>query len=250
MALFSGQKTIGTVRFNSLILFEKARQSTPGCGSSSMSPPVYKYEHSTRICSELTVLSSIMSISFILAPNSRNRCSGSPYVSHAFCSRTCRASPSWSSNTSMSSSNCWSMLFQYSTTSFSDVHRRRMTSTGMFVRGRRASATFPSEDSPSVAIITVTFWLFARSTSAMDWIDLTTALMWLHKGVGPAGLSDITSFKNAKLLPLSSPRPTMIGSEPFSRRNSLGAPSSSESSPRNFIVPVSSSHRVHFTIFV
>jgi hypothetical protein len=42
-----------------------------------------------RICSLLTVLSSMMSISFMLAPNSRSLCSGSPYVSQGLCWATC-----------------------------------------------------------------------------------------------------------------------------------------------------------------
>ena len=53
----------------------------------------YRMAHMTRICSEESADSSSRSISLILAPNSRNLCKGSPYVSQELAAVTSFASP-------------------------------------------------------------------------------------------------------------------------------------------------------------
>ncbi len=117
------------------------------------------------------------------------------------------------------------------------------------VSGRRASATLPSDDSPSVAMITAAFCPLARSSSATDVTAATTLFICAQRGVGPAGLSASASFRKFRhSLSESSPRPTMTGSAPFRRRNSLGTFRDSDSSARKSRDSESSDHRVHFTI--
>ena len=63
------------------------------------------------------------------------------------------------------------------------VHNRTTTKQGRCSKGFRASATSPSVDSPSVAMMTHAIWLFLRRESSIDLISSIISRIWWHRGV-------------------------------------------------------------------
>mmetsp|Transcript_3951 Transcript_3951/g.6216 ORF Transcript_3951/g.6216 Transcript_3951/m.6216 type:complete len:207 (-) Transcript_3951:428-1048(-) len=142
------------------------------------------------------------------------------------------------------------MLFQYSTTLSSSVHRRTTAQTGRLRSGRIAETMSPSLDSPSEAIITHAFLPDARSSCSSPWICVTTSRMCRHRGVCPEGeLSRIAMSMANRDSSSTSFMPTRMGWAPFNSRNSLFAFATWASVAWNFNPSVSSCHLVQVTIF-
>mmetsp|Transcript_10966 Transcript_10966/g.18662 ORF Transcript_10966/g.18662 Transcript_10966/m.18662 type:complete len:364 (+) Transcript_10966:221-1312(+) len=253
----SGSKTGATARSASLAARENSARSTSGSGSASQ-PSMHSV--SSLAWEGRRRVSSRRSKSLCFMPNSRDQCSGGPYVSHGFTLAISSASPFRSSSTSSGDSSFASRSFQYPTTSSWSVHSRTTTKTGICCSSRRAvSKVCLLLGRPSVAMITAHCCPCAVSLGTAGAMSAMIFLTASVSGVPPPGeppmmpASPVRSMvglgaMGASCFPGSVKNcPAGVG---FSRWKSTRAPRAAATSPVTLTVSPSSAQRVTRTATV
>mmetsp|Transcript_15182 Transcript_15182/g.51270 ORF Transcript_15182/g.51270 Transcript_15182/m.51270 type:complete len:250 (+) Transcript_15182:517-1266(+) len=222
----------------------KPSRSTSGSGRAS--PP--RMSSTTALASSpVSERSSTRSSTRSRTPNSRRRWSSGAYVSHGLREHTSAASPSRSSNTSMSHSSWASTPFQKLTTSSSLVHRRTTIHMGRDAKGCSAAARSPSLGRPSETMVTDARCPRAASSARRAAMSVATATAWAQSGVPPEGSDSHAARSAGRSSGPATVRDWGPEAGALRKRNSVGAPRAAASSPAWRAAWVASCQRVQAT---